>query len=56
MQHAVALVPTALAALVLAGSASVTYGLSAICGAGLLTQGARWVILVLVPRSGARRR
>jgi hypothetical protein len=49
VERAVALVFTALAALVLAASASVTHGLSATYGAGVLTQGAGWAILVVVP-------
>ena len=49
MQHAVALLLTALAALVLAASAWATYGLSATYGAGVFSQGGGWAILALAP-------
>ena len=49
MQHAVGLFLSALAALVLAASAWVTYGLSAGYGAEVVTGGGGWVILWLAP-------
>ena len=50
MQHLVAIVCTALAAVFLAGSVSVTYGLAAAYGAGTPYEGGLgWALLVLAP-------